>query len=63
MRAIPESNKTIDVIRECDVIGSGPGRIGAAVSPARNWADTAPIERYGCLGGMSTGGWVTIIQQ
>jgi hypothetical protein len=60
---IPEPNKTINVIRECDVVvvGGGPGGIGAAVSAARNKADTVLIERYGYLGGMGTGGLVTII--
>jgi hypothetical protein len=53
----------VDVIRECDVVvvGGGPGGIGAAVSAARNGADTILIERYGYLGGMGTGGLVTII--
>jgi len=63
IKTIPEPNKTIDVVRECDVIvvGGGPGGIGAAVSAARNGADTVLIERYGYLGGMGTGGLVTII--
>ena len=60
-RTIPEPNKTVDVFRECDVVvvGGGPGGIGAAVSAARNGADTVLIERYGYLGGMGTGGLVT----
>lgn len=55
----------IKVIREADVVvvGGGPGGIGAAVSAARNGADTVLIERYGYLGGMGTGGLVTIIPQ
>ena len=63
IRTIPEPNKTVPVVRECDVVvvGGGPGGIGAAVSAARNGADTVLIERYGHLGGMGTGGLVTII--
>lgn len=63
IRTIPEPNKSVDVVRECDVVvvGGGPGGIGAAVSAARNGADTVLIERYGHLGGMGTGGLVTII--
>ena len=43
------------------IIGNSAGGIGAAVSAARNGADTVLIERYGYLGGMGTGGLVTII--
>ena len=62
-KTIPEPNKKVKVTRECEVVvvGGGPGGIGAAVSAARNGADTALIERYGYLGGMGTGGLVTII--
>jgi flavin-dependent dehydrogenase len=51
------------VVHECDVVvaGGGPGGIGAAVSAARNGADTVLIDRCGCLGGMATGGLVTIL--
>src|SRR5450759_1617947 len=63
IRTIPEPNKSVNVICECDVVvvGGGPGGIGAAVSAARNGADTVLLERYGYLGGMGTGGLVTII--
>lgn len=62
-RTIQEPNKEIKVVDECDVIvvGGGPGGIGAAVAAARNGANTILIERYGYLGGMGTGGLVTII--
>ena len=63
IKSIPEPNKSVNVVRECDVVvvGGGPGGIGSAVAAARNGADTVLIERYGHLGGMGTGGLVTII--
>lgn len=44
----------------CDVMvgGGGPGGICAAVSAARNGADTLLVERYCYLGGMATAGLV-----
>jgi hypothetical protein len=63
MKSIKEPARETKVIREADVVvvGGGPGGIGSAVSAARNGADTVLIERYGHLGGMGTGGLVTII--
>ena len=63
VKTIKERARETRVIREADVvvIGGGPGGIGAAVSAARNGADVVLIERYGYLGGMGTGGLVTII--
>lgn len=65
MDTIKEKARETRVILEADVVvvGGGPGGIGAAVSAARNGADTVLIERYGHLGGMGTGGLVTIIPQ
>ena len=59
---VMEPVKKLNICGEADVIvvGGGPGGIGAAVSAARCGAKTILIERYGCLGGMATGGLVTI---
>jgi len=63
MRTITEPASEVRVIREADVVvvGGGPGGHAAAVSAARNGADTVLIERYGHLGGMATGGLVIMI--
>ena len=63
VKSIPEAAREVNVMREVDVcvVGGGPGGIAAAVSAARGGAKTLLIERYGHLGGMSTGGLVNII--
>jgi len=43
------------------VLGGGPAGVSAAVSAARTGAKTAIIERYGYLGGQTTGGLVILI--
>ena len=62
-KTIREAARDTKVCRTADVVvvGGGPGGIGAAVAAARSGADTVLIERYEHLGGMGTGGLVTII--
>jgi hypothetical protein len=62
-KTIREPARDIKVCREADVVvvGGGPGGVGAAVAAARTGANTVLLERYGHLGGMGTGGLVTIL--
>jgi hypothetical protein len=62
-KTIREAARETRICREADVVvvGGGPGGIGAALAAARSGVDTVLIERYGHLGGMDTGGLVTII--
>ena len=62
-KTVSEAEREVRVIRETDVIvvGGGPGGVAAAVAAARGGAGTILVERYGHLGGMSTGGLVNII--
>lgn len=55
-----QTNRSIPVIRDVDVvvIGGGPGGIGAATLAARQGVRSLLVERYGFLGGMATVGEV-----
>jgi hypothetical protein len=45
------------------VVGGGPAGFSAAVAAAREGASVVLVERYGCLGGLSTGGLVIWIDR
>ncbi len=62
---IHEPARETPVIRRCDVlvVGGGPAGTAAATAAARLGADTLLVERYGHLGGMSTGGLVLWIDR
>ncbi len=52
-----DSFKSI-VQKQVVVVGGGPAGFVAAISAARNGAETLLVERFECLGGASTGGLV-----
>ena len=64
-RTIQEPARNIPVFRKCDVlvVGGGPAGSAAAITAAKTGADVILVERYGHLGGMSTGGFVVYIER
>jgi hypothetical protein len=62
---IREEAREIDVYHRCDVavIGGGPAGCAAAWAAAKAGADVTLVERYNCLGGLSTGGLVMWIDR
>lgn len=62
-RTIREPARDTTVFTETDVVvvGGGPGGHTAAIAAARGGAKVVLLERYGHLGGMVTGGLVTLI--
>lgn len=53
----------VPVRGECDVlvVGGGPAGVSAAISAARNGAETILVERYPYLGGLASGGMVLVL--
>lgn len=62
---VREAARDIDIYHKCDVavIGGGPAGCAAAWAAAKAGADVTLIERYNCLGGLSTGGLVMWIDR
>ncbi len=60
---IREPARELPVIADVDVLvcGGGPAGTAAAIASARAGADTMLVERYGCLGGLATGGLVIVL--
>lgn len=60
---ITEPAREIPVVAEVDVLvcGGGPAGTAAAVAAGRAGARTMLVERYGCLGGLATGGLVIVL--
>jgi hypothetical protein len=60
---ISEPARQTPVIDEVDVVvcGGGPAGTTAAVAAARAGASVMLLERYGCLGGLATGGLVIVL--
>ena len=60
---VREPARDVPVIADVDVLvcGGGPAGTSAAIAAARAGARTMLLERYGCLGGLATGGLVIVL--
>ncbi len=63
MDTVREPARDIPVIDEVEVLvcGGGPAGTAAAIAAGRAGARTMLLERYGCLGGLATGGLVIVL--
>ena len=63
MSTVREPGRDLPVVREVDVcvVGGGTAGIAAATAAARYGASTMIVERYNCLGGQMTAGYVVFI--
>jgi hypothetical protein len=63
VKTIREPGRDVHILTEADVVvvGGGPAGIAAATASARNGVRTMLLERYGHLGGLASGGLVTVI--
>jgi hypothetical protein len=64
-RTVHETAREVPVYSESEVlvVGGGPAGFAAAVAAAREGRDVTLVERYGVLGGLSTGGLVIWIDR
>lgn len=62
---VTEDAREIDIYHRADVVvvGGGPAGCAAAWAAAKAGADVTLVERYNCLGGLSTGGLVMWIDR
>ena len=60
---IHEAARDVEVLDQADIVvlGGGPAGCAAAVAAGRLGADVLLVERYGCLGGLATGGLVILL--
>ncbi len=63
-RVIVEPARGLPVVASAQVVvlGGGPAGLAAAIAASRLGCDVLLVERYGCLGGLATGGLVLALE-